>query len=125
MLWRTRKWRKILLILGQLPRTSAYAEAMATDIDLAKALAALPEADRKKGQWRRSYREFTPEVEMLSALFDRIGELIRLTAATRGARSKTPMSAPRPIPAIDRIKRQTAEDKHRRLTARVLPTARQ
>lgn len=123
MLWRTRKWKKILLILEHLPRTSAYAEAMATDERLAKSLAALPESTRK-AQWRRSYREFTPEVEMLSALFDRVGELIRVTAGVRGARTKQPMSAPRPIPAIDRIKRQSAEEKHRRLTARVLPTAR-
>lgn len=93
---------------------------MATDPDLAKQLAALPEADRK-AQWRRSHREFSPEVEMLSALFDRMGELVRAVAATKGARSRQPQSAPRPIAAIERIKKQSVEERHRRLTARVLP----
>lgn len=106
--------------MEHLPRTSAYAEALATDPELAAQIAALPKSDRK-GVWRRSHREFTAEVEMLSALFDRTGELIRAVAATKGARSRQPQAAPRPIAAIERIKRQTAEEKHRRLTARVLP----
>lgn len=124
-MWRRRRWVKILDLLEYLPRTSAYAQAMATDMKLAEKIAALPQdSSRAKPQWRRTYREFSPEVEMLSALFDRIGELIRVTAGSRGAKTKQPMSAPRPIPAIDRIRYRTAEEKHKRLTARVLPNAR-
>lgn len=120
MLWRRRRWARILTILEHLPRTSAYAQAMATDPELAKQVLGLPDGARS-AQWRRSHRDYTAEVEMLSAVFDRLGELIRTVAASRGARSRQPTAAPRPIAAIERIRRQSAEEKHRRLTARVLP----
>jgi hypothetical protein len=123
-LWRQRKWAKLLNILDFLPRTSAYAQALATDPDLAAKLAQLPEGERKP-QWRRSHRDYSPEVEMLTSLFDRTGELICAVAATRGARSKPPQPGPRPISAIERIRRQKAEERHRKLTARVIrPNAR-
>lgn len=118
-MWRARRWRKLLNVIEQLPRTSAYAQAMATDDKLAHEMASLPDAGGK-AKWRRSYRDYSPEVEMLSALFDRVGELIRVTAGTRGARSKSPQPAPRPIPAIERIKRRNAETRHRQTVSRVL-----
>lgn len=92
---------------------------MATDEELAGEVAKLPEANRK-AVWSRSQRDYSAEVEMLSALFDRVGELIRVTAATRGARGKQPQLAPRPVNAVDRERRRLAQEKHQKLAARLL-----
>jgi hypothetical protein len=92
---------------------------MATDEELAEQVLNLPESDRK-AVWGRLHRDYSPEVEMLSALFDRLGELIRVTAATRGARGKQPQNAPRPTSAIERVRRRRSLEKHQRLTGRVL-----
>lgn len=119
-MWRSRRWRKLLSLLEFLPRTSAYAQAMATDEELAAELLKLPQAETgKAGQWSRSHRDYTAEVEMLSAVFDRLGELIRVTAATRGARGRQPSPAPRPVSAFERVRHRLAADRHKRLTERL------
>ena len=121
-MWRLRRWRRLLNILDHLPRTSAYAQALATDEQLAELVADLPGADPGKApKWQREHRDYTPEVEMLSAVFDRIGELIRVTAAARGAGGRPPAAAPRPVAAIERVRRRVRADRHRSLVARVLP----
>jgi hypothetical protein len=120
-MWRQRRWRKLLNILEQLPRTSAYAQALATDEQLARVLAELPENDRNQApRWRRYHRDYSPEVEMLSALFDRLGELIRVTASMRGGRGGPPTQAPRPVTAVERARRRLAMENHRSLSARIL-----
>lgn len=119
-MWRQRRWRELLSILEFLPRTSAYAQAMATDDKLAEQLSESDEATGHAGTWSRSHRDYTPEVEMLSAVFDRLGEVVRVVAATMGSRSKPPSPAPRPVSAIERVRRRRAVEKHRKLAARVL-----
>lgn len=119
-MWRRRKWRQLLSVLEFLPRTSAYAEAIANDEELAVEVLKIPQDDRK-AKWGREHRDYTPEVEMLSALFDRLGELIRVTAQSRGARvSKAGALAPRPVNAIERVHARDARSKHDRLAARLL-----
>lgn len=103
-----------------LPRTSAYAEAMATDEELAVQVLQIPQADRK-AQWSREHRDYTPEVEMLTAVFDRIGELIRVTAQARGGRtSRAGSLGPRPVNAVERVRARSAREKHERLASRLL-----
>lgn len=103
-----------------LPRTSAYAEAMASDEELAEEVAKVPDLDRS-AKWSRQQRDYTPEVEMLSALFDRIGELIRVTAMSRGSRNaKAPATAPRPVTALERVRARNARRQHERLASRLL-----
>jgi hypothetical protein len=118
-MWRSRQWALLLNILDHLPRTSAYAQAMATDEELADALAELPQPDRKPS-WSRSHRDFTPEVEMLSALFDRLGELVRVTAAMRGARPGAPSLAPRPPYALERARKARLHAQHDQLVSRLI-----
>lgn len=92
---------------------------MATDDDLAEQLAGMPDTDRKKA-WARAHRDYTPEVEMLSAVYDRIGELIRVTAAARGGRGKPPPPAPRPASAFERVRARLRREKHDSLVARMV-----
>lgn len=118
-MWRSRRWRRLLNILDQLPRTSAYAQALALDEDLAEQVSELPDTERK-AQWSRSHRDYTPEVEMLTAVFDRLGELIRVTAAVHGSRGKPPPLGPRPAYAVDRVRRQLARQRHQDVVGRLM-----
>lgn len=80
----------------------------------------VPQGDRS-GKWSRDHREYTPEVEMLSALFDRVGELIRVVAATGGSRGgKPPVQAPRPVSALERVRVRNSRDRHQKLADRLL-----
>jgi hypothetical protein len=118
-MWRTRRWRQLLDILEYLPRTSAYAQALATDEELAEEIAAVPEDDCQ-AVWSRSHRDYSSEVEMLTAVFDRLGELIRVTAAVRGARGKPPAPGPRPIYAVEKYRKRKKRMTHEQLVSRLI-----
>ncbi len=118
-MWRTRRWRQLLDILEYLPRTSAYAQALATDDELAEQVAGMPEDDRP-AVWSRSHRDYSAEVEMLTAVFDRLGELIRVTAAARGARGKPPQLGPRPIHAVEKYRKRKRRSNHDQLVSRLI-----
>lgn len=92
---------------------------MATDEELAEQVCELPESDRT-AKWQRNHRDYTAEVEMLSAVFDRIGELIRVTAAVHGGRGKPPPPAPRPVHAVERFGRRRAKTRHQQLVSRLM-----
>lgn len=94
-------------------------QALATDEEMAEQVAKLPEEDRSTS-WVRSHRDFTAEVEMLTAVFDRIGELIRISAAMRGAKGKPATPGPRPIYAIERIRKRETRQRHDQLVTRLL-----
>ncbi len=124
-MWRSRRWRKLTNILEQLPRTSAYAQALATDEELAQEIARLPDSELDRpGEWTRSHRDYTAEVEMLTAVFDRLGELILVSAASRGARGKPASPGPRPANAIEKVRRRLTRERHDNLVARVLKNRR-
>jgi hypothetical protein len=100
-------------------------QALATDEAMAEQVAELPEESQSTA-WLRSHRDYTAEVEMLTAVYDRLGELIRISAAVRGARGKPPAPGPRPTYAIDRIRKRRTRQKHDQLVSRLIkkkPTA--
>lgn len=57
---------------------------------------------------------------MLTALFDRIGELIRITAAVHGARGKPPAPGPRPAFAVEKVRRRETRKRHDQLVGRLI-----
>jgi hypothetical protein len=109
----------LLNILEHLPRTSAYVQALATDEDMAEQVAKLSEQDRSTA-WLRAHRDYTAEVEMLTAVYDRLGELIRISAAVHGARGKPATPGPRPVYAIERIRKRQSRQKHDQLVTRLV-----
>lgn len=115
--WRGRRWRKLLNLIDHLPRDSAYVEAIANDDAMADQLVEqVPETapGPRLSDW-------SPEVEALYALVDRVTELIHLTAAVNGAKPGRMQPAPRPVTAFDRARIRRRVRKHRDLVARVLP----
>jgi hypothetical protein len=121
--WRSRRWRRLLNIIDHLPRTSAYREAVADDDDLARHL--LKHSPPDPGRPQRRMSDWSPEVEMLTAVLDRLGELVQAVAAVGGAKPKKVQPAPRPVTAYERVRRNRRAERHRSLVSRVLPHKRQ
>lgn len=97
-------------------------EALTQDEDLAVEMLRRP-TDSKPPKRRMS--EWSAEVELLSVLVDRIGELIQATTAVHGAKPRPIPPAPRPAVAIDRVRDSERMRRHRALVARVLPHTQQ
>lgn len=66
------------------------------------------------GQW-------TPELDMLATVVDRLSEMIMATYAASPRKFKSPKLRPtrRPETAVDRARRRAKQEKHRRVTERV------
>jgi hypothetical protein len=72
------------------------------------------------GQGRR-ISEWSPELEMLTNLYDRAGELIAAVVAAAGAKPPKVRPAARPTTALQRVRRRQHLAAHRSLVARLLP----
>ncbi len=100
-LWRGRiSVDEISNLIDHLPRTSAFQDALAHDEEYA-ALAA--GTDSKPTPPRLT--EFGPEIELLAALYDRVGELIGTVVQVAGGKGHHHARPyPRPVTAIDRAR---------------------
>lgn len=116
--WRSRRWRRLLNIIDHLPRDSAYVEAMTQDDAFAEAIGPQP---RKAGKPARRMADWSPTVEMLSAILDRLGELTQAVAALGGAKPSKFTRAPRPVTALDRVSHRRRVATHNDLVSRLLP----
>lgn len=110
-----RRWRFILNLIDHLPSNSNYLAAIADDDEL---------ADQQSGEAApRPPRltEWSPEVQGIAVLADRVGELIRVMIAQGGRRPPKIPHYPRPVTASERAKQRRKLATHRELVARVLP----
>ena len=117
--WRSRRWRRLLNIIDGLPRNWAFVEAVTSDEEWAETVLKHPQPPapaRVMSQW-------SPELEMLTNVYDRLGELIQVVAASHGGKPRRVPAAPRPVTALDRVRRRRARQQHLRLVAQVLPGA--
>jgi hypothetical protein len=113
------RWAFSLNLVDHLPRTSAYANAVAQDDELAEAaLNAAPEGTRVRlGSRAVPMTEWSPEVEALSTVVDRLAEVINAVVVNHPSGKGKPTRAnpyPRPVTAVDRARarrrRQAAAD---------------
>lgn len=116
--WRARRWRKLLNMIDGLPRDSAYVEALTSDEQWAAAVLDNPVP---QGKPKRRMADWSPELEMLTNLYDRMGEQIAVTVAVAGGKPKKVTPAPRPTTALERERRQRRDAKHRSVVSRMLP----
>lgn len=119
-LWRARRWRKLLNLIDQLPRDSHYVEAQLDDEELAALMLTLPApaASRRMSEW-------TPEVEALAVVIDRLTEVIAVQIAAAGGTAPTFQAYLRPATAADRVRARERMANHRALVARLIPTSRE
>jgi hypothetical protein len=65
--------------------------------------------------------EWSPVVELLTLLANRLGELTQVVAALGGAKPGRVPPLPAPVTALDRVRHRVRRRKHAALVARVLP----
>lgn len=116
MLWRQRRWRRLLSLIERLPAASHLAEAQSDDEDLARALLGKPQSE-----YRPRISEWSPVVAELNNVVDRLGELTATLVAVNGGKPPRVRPRPRPYTAIDRVRWQMREQQHASLVARLLP----
>lgn len=92
--------RELLVLIDRLPRTSALADVMAQDDELAEGVVVEPSS----GAHRVSLTEFPPEVEALAAVVDRLGEVVAAVVASAGGKARRVRPWPRPVTAADRAR---------------------
>jgi hypothetical protein len=120
--WRRRRWRRLLNIIDRLPRDSAYFEALTEDEELANRMASAPEPEKRKPHRRMA--DWSPTVEILTAILDRLAELTQAVAALGGAKPRRLPRAPHPVTAIERVRSRRRQQHHESLVSRVLPNRR-
>lgn len=111
----------MLNVIDRLPRSSAYAEALAEDEALAEQILEREEQGNAPPAPRRRVSDWTPTVEILTTIQDRMAELIQVVAMLGGAKPRQVPWAPRPRTAVQRVRRRQQIRKHEALVARVLP----
>lgn len=105
-LWQRRRWRFLLNLIEHLPGDSHYLAAVANDDELAEQA---PEP--KPGP--PPLHTWTPEVDKLTLIADRLGEVVAAVYSTNAKKPpKPPPRLPRPQTAYDRIKTKRRRDKH-------------
>lgn len=91
--------------------------AQADDEDFAEAVLALPESDRPdRGP---SLADWSPEVNLLAAAVDRLGENIAATIAAAGGKAPKIRPLPRPKTAFDRVRARRRWEAHGTLVSEV------
>lgn len=90
---------------------------MVRDEQLAEQLAGDDDGRRPE----RRMADWSVDVELLSMIFDRLGELGQILAAQRGVKPRRVETAPRPVTAIRKYRDRTRQQRHLALVAQLLP----
>jgi hypothetical protein len=116
--WRgTMSPRTLLNLIEHLPRTSAYQQALANDDEVAAAAM----ADEPSSRNDLPLSEFSPEVEALASVVDRLGEVTAVLINANGGKAKPPKPYPRPVTAWDRVRARRHQDAYEGLKAVLFP----
>lgn len=114
-MWQKRRWRYLLLRIDNLPRNSAYVEAVSLDEELAAA-AAEHKGEARRGRTVRM-RDWSPELEMATVMADRLGDAIQAIIAVQGGKPPRISPLPRPRTAVEKLTGPEAQA--RKVLARV------
>lgn len=136
-LWRARRWTLLLDIIDRLPSHSWYASSVSMDEEHAKMLAEAMAARARDGSDEGAESKgppltsWTPEVAMLTNIFDAVRSVqyaVVAVQAEKGKAPEPPKPAPRPVTPLERYMQRAEytrrKTKHESLVARVLPQKR-
>lgn len=109
--------RELLNLVDHLPRTSHYQDALAQDDEIHEGHVTPPPGQPKSPP----LTEFSPEVEVLTAAVDRLGEVINAVLAAAGGKPKPVRPYPRPVTAVDRRRARERAEVQRDLERQLFP----
>lgn len=129
--WRSRRWRTLLSIIDRLPSHTYFAEAVSKDEEharlLAEHMAAAGENESGSGPVAPPLRTWTPETRLLTQIFDAVRRVEWATIAAQAGKKAGPPPDPSPTPTSliaresKRAELRRKMEKHKALTARMLP----
>lgn len=95
---------------------------MVADEQLAEQLAAADDGGQNDRRPERRMADWSVEVEIMTMIFDRLGELGQIFAAgLPGVKPRRVEPAPRPTTAIRKYKDRTRQQRHLAIVAQLLP----
>jgi hypothetical protein len=125
VLWQTRQWRLLLLLIDRLPANSFTTDALLNDEEYTEmVIEGLDDEDKKKKPKKADpgppMSTWSPELEGIAGVNDRLSVLIEL----QKKKPKKPERYARPKPLLDRKrnerKMKNRWDEHAKLVARVI-----
>lgn len=120
--WRSRRWRRLLNVIDNLPRESRYFEARVNDEQVIEAmLTAHGETAPGKEPPTRRMSDWSAQVELLTVVVNRLGEVVQGIAVLGGAKPGKPLPAPQPTTAYESVRSRLRSRKHETLVSRLLP----
>ena len=122
MLWRQRRWRRLLNLIDHLPANSFMNQALVNDVEYARLVTAERkrlEKAGKKADSGPSMATWSPEMNLLAVIADRLAVLIEVQKTN----PRKPVQYPRPKTAFDRLEVEEMREIHNRLTAALVPSA--
>lgn len=105
-----------LNLIDHLPRSSHYAEALLSDEDYAEAVADLP-----RPRAEVPVHEWTPELEALAAIVDRLADVANTVIASAGGKPGRVERYPRPVTAIDRVRSRRVREAVNAMASKLWP----
>lgn len=104
-------WRKLCVLVGQLPKGSAYWTARLQDEELAEAILA-EEAQSDVPRDKPSgpdIRDYTPDNQLLTQVVDKLSVVVHLLELLGGGKPGRIKPLPKPVTAMDRVMQRLDE----------------
>ncbi len=116
-LWRDRITpRAVLNLIDRLPRTSEFRHELAQDDELA-----VKRDGESSARPEIPLTEWSPEMEALAAVVDRLAEVISAVVQSQGGKAPQIRPYPRPVTAADRAHAQARREADDALAAQLFP----
>lgn len=105
------------MLIDNLSRTSAYSQAVADDEELADQF---PDTSDERPS-PPPLRDWSPEVELLAAMVDRLAEVVNTQIAAAGGKPSRVQPWPRPVLAIDRVRARRRREAGDSIESKLFP----
>lgn len=109
----------LLDYIDHLPSDSAFTAAIAEDVEYAEML--LESEGEQPSAAPPRMTEFGPQVRALAVIADKISYLANIQIARAGKPPPKLEPYPRPVTAIERVRRKRTQQRHRALVSQLLP----
>lgn len=110
------RWAWALNLIEHLPRASYYAQAVLLDEEYAEVVAGLPQ-----GKPEMPIHQWTPELEAMAAIVDRLAEVANAVIASAGGKPGRVERYPRPVTAIDKARNRKAREAVNAMASKLWP----
>lgn len=115
-LYETGRWAFALNLVDHLPRTSAYSQAVSQDDELAEDV-----ADHASARRQVALTEWSPEVEALAVVVDRLADVANTIIGVAGGHPSRVPRYPRPVTAFDRVRARRLREAAKDLESKLFP----